>query len=75
MNETIAQFYKDLKGKKVAFIGAGVSHRECIEIFANAGAQVTLCDKKPDLQAFGDYAPVLERLGVQLSLGESIWRD
>ena len=70
MNETIAQFYKDLKGKKVAFIGAGVSHRECIEIFANAGAQVTLCDKKPDLQAFGDYAPVLERLGVQLSLGE-----
>ena len=70
MSEAITQFYKDLKGKKVAFIGAGVSHRECIELFAKAGAQVTLCDKKPNLDAFGAFGPVLEQLGVRLSLGE-----
>ena len=70
MSEAITQFYKDLKGKKVAFIGAGVSHRECIELFVKAGAQVTLCDKKPNLDAFGAFGPVLEQLGVRLSLGE-----
>ena len=58
MSEAITQFYKDLKGKKVAFIGAGVSHRECIELFAKAGAQVTLCDKKPNLDAFGAFVAV-----------------
>ena len=30
-------------GKKVAFIGAGVSHKRCIEQFVELGAQVTLC--------------------------------
>uniref|UniRef100_UPI00349EC50F Mur ligase family protein n=1 Tax=uncultured Ruthenibacterium sp. TaxID=1905347 RepID=UPI00349EC50F len=70
MNEAITQFYKSLKGKKVAFIGAGVSHRECIKIFSNAGAHVTLCDKKTDISAFGEYGDVLKQLGVTLSLGE-----
>ena len=41
-----------LKGKKVAFIGAGVSHKQCIEQFVEMGAQVTLCDKKPNVEAF-----------------------
>ena len=57
-------------GKKVAFIGAGVSHKQCIEQFVALGAQVTLCDQKPDLAAFGDYAHTLRRLNVALSLGE-----
>ena len=60
-----------LKGKRVAFIGAGVSHRECIEIFCKKGAVVTLCDKKPDLAAFGPYGETLKELGVTLSLGEN----
>ena len=57
-------------GKKVAFIGAGVSHKPCIEQFAALGAQITLCDQKPNLEAFGPYAETLRRLGVRLSLGE-----
>ena len=60
-----------VRGKKVAFIGAGVSHKALIRIFADLGAQVTLCDKKPTLEAFGDYAEELERCHVQLSLGEN----
>ncbi len=57
-------------GKKVAFIGAGVSHKPCIEQFAALGAQISLCDQKPNLEAFGPYAETLRRLGVRLSLGE-----
>lgn len=61
-------FYRQLRGKQVSFIGAGVSHRQLIERFAAAGANVTLCDQK-QLQAFGDYGATLQRLGVRLCLG------
>ena len=66
----IEQLHALVQGKKVAFIGAGVSHKQCIEQFVSLGAQVTLCDQKPDLAAFGDYADTLRRLHVGLSLGE-----
>ena len=59
-----------VRGKKVAFIGAGVSHKTLIEEFVGLGAQVTLCDRKDSVEAFGDYAATLRRLGVTLSLGE-----
>ena len=58
MKQSAGEFYNNLKGKRVAFIGAGVSHRECIEVFAKKGAVVTLCDKKPDVKlhpAFCEY--------------------
>ena len=63
-------FFENLKGKKVAFIGAGVSHKQLIEIFSKEGAVVTLCDKKT-LDGFGEYAETLKQLGVNLSLGEN----
>ena len=58
-----------ISGKKVAFIGAGVSHKTLIGQFCAMGADVTLCDKKQRVE-FGDYADTLDRLGVRLSLGE-----
>ncbi|MCI2046436.1 MAG: UDP-N-acetylmuramoyl-L-alanine--D-glutamate ligase [Faecalibacterium sp.] len=57
-------------GKKVAFIGAGVSHKALIPAFAEMGAKVTLCDKKEKLEDFGDFAATIEKYGVALSLGE-----
>ncbi len=63
-------FFNSLKGKKVAFIGAGVSHKKLIEIFSQKGAIVTLCDKK-QLEGFGEYADTLKQLNVNLSLGEN----
>ena len=71
MKQQLDQLKQLVEGKKVAFIGAGVSHRELIGLFCELGAKVTLCDKKPDLEAFGDYAPALRQLGVELSLGET----
>ena len=66
----IEQLQKLIQGKKVAFIGAGVSHKRCIEQFVELGAQVTLCDQKKSIEDFGDYAETLRRLNVALSLGE-----
>ena len=57
-------------GKKVAFIGAGVSHKPCITMLATLGANITLCDQKKSLDDFGDYADTLRKLNVKLSLGE-----
>ena len=57
-------------GKKVAFIGAGVSHKPCITMFADLGAEITLCDQKKSIEDFGDYAETLRRRNVKLSLGE-----
>ena len=34
-----------IKGKKVAFIGAGVSHKTLIREFVELGAHVTLCER------------------------------
>ena len=70
MNIKAEKFYNELKGKKVAFIGAGVSHKQLIEIFAKKGAVVTLCDKK-ELSGFGEYAETLKKLNINLSLGEN----
>lgn len=70
MNSKAEKFFRDLKGKKVAFIGAGVSHKKLIEIFAQKGAEVTLCDKKK-IEDFGEYAQVLQKNNVKLSLGEN----
>ena len=58
----IQQLQELIQGKKVAFIGAGVSHKRCIEQFVELGAQVTLCDQKKSLDDFGDYADTLRRL-------------
>lgn len=70
MEQQVLQLKEMVQGKKVAFIGAGVSHKALIELFCQLGAIVTLCDKKKSIEEFGDYAAVLKKYGVQLSLGE-----
>ena len=69
--QPIEQLKQLIQGKKVAFIGAGVSHKQCIEQFVAMGADVTLCDQKEKLEDFGDYADTLRRLNVHLSLGKN----
>ncbi len=64
----MGKFFSTLRGKRVAFIGAGVSHKELIPLFANAGAKVTLCDQK-SLADLGNYGDELLDAGVRLVLG------
>lgn len=64
------KFFKNIKGKKIAMIGAGVSHIDLIENFLKKGLDVTLCDKKTP-EALGGVYNRLSELGCRFSLGES----
>lgn len=65
----IHDFYKWIKGKKIAFIGIGVSHSELIFKTAACGALVTLCDKRKKEQI--PEAEMLSQAGVLLNCGEN----
>ncbi|MDR0903894.1 MAG: UDP-N-acetylmuramoyl-L-alanine--D-glutamate ligase [Ruminococcus sp.] len=56
-----------LKNKKIAVIGAGVSHSDLIKMFLHDGFDVTVCDKKTDFDEFSEY----KNLGAKLHLGEN----
>ena len=70
MNSKAQQYYRELPGKKIFFLGAGISHRRLIKKFVQLGARVTLCDLKTRDQ-FPESCAELEQLGVDLRLGES----
>ncbi|MBQ4094588.1 MAG: UDP-N-acetylmuramoyl-L-alanine--D-glutamate ligase [Oscillospiraceae bacterium] len=70
MTEQLKAYYQSLAGKKVFFLGAGISHRALIERFAALGAKVTLCDRKSE-QQLGEFAARCREWGVELQLGES----
>lgn len=63
-------FFKGLKGKKVAFIGIGVSHERLIPMFKDYGAEVTLCDRKKSIDDFPEYKEMLLEKKINLKLGE-----
>ena len=69
MSSMIQQYLDDLRGKRVAVIGIGVSNTPLIKMLVRAGVQVTACDKR-DRADFGGQAEALESLGVTLRLGE-----
>lgn len=63
------KFFQDIKGKKVAFCGIGVSNTPLALQFAEYGANVTACDKHSRAE-LGDICSTLEQAGVSLKLGE-----
>lgn len=65
----IERYYESLRGKKVFFLGAGISHRQLIEKFIEKGALVTLCDKK-EFSELGEYGEKIKALGASFILGE-----
>ena len=65
-----AQFFENIKDKKVAFIGTGVSHNDLIKLFLKKGISVTVCDKKT-ADKMGDIYSELKSLGAEFSLGEN----
>ncbi len=71
MTDKISAFYNSLNGKNVAFIGIGVTNMPCIELFANHGANITLCDKKDDASKLCCTKEWLSDKNVKLSLGEN----
>ncbi|MDE6600060.1 MAG: UDP-N-acetylmuramoyl-L-alanine--D-glutamate ligase, partial [Oscillospiraceae bacterium] len=63
------KFFSEIKDKKVAFIGMGVTNNDVIRLFLKKGIDVTLCDRK-EKAAAGEVAAELEAAGAKLSLGE-----
>ena len=65
------QFYNELKGKKIAFIGTGVSHTELIKKYLKKGFDITVCDKKMKEKFNENLYSELEVLGAKFSLGDN----
>ena len=68
--DRIVRFFDDMKKKKVAFIGIGVSNTDVIRMFAEKGIETEARDKN-GRDALGEKAGILERAGAKLILGEN----
>lgn len=65
------KFFSDIKNKKVAFIGAAVSHIELIRLFLKKGIDVTVCDKKSINEFPKELYDEMSSKGAGFSLGEN----
>ncbi len=63
------EFFRRVKGKKIAFIGVGVTNTDCIRLFAKKGAEVSVLDRKSREQ-LGALADEFEQSGIRLVLGD-----
>ena len=68
MQTKVNRFFEEMRGRKVTFIGAGVSHRSLIKLFCSKGIDVTLADKR-DETALGEVYEELKNAGVHFCLG------
>lgn len=68
MNKT-ERFFEEMKHKKVAFIGIGVSHTDLIKLFLSKGINVTICEKK-SLELLGESYNELRSLGAGFINGD-----
>lgn len=74
----VTRFFEYLKGKKISFIGVGVSHNDLIRLFLDKGLDVSVCDVKTlmdDTVASKDKFPdelydELSKKGARFFLGQ-----
>lgn len=66
MNQKWKEFKRKIKGKKVALLGAGISNRPLIPLFADLDAKVTVCDKNESI----DRETLSGGREIQFRLGE-----
>ena len=62
--DTIRQYFDSLKGKEIAVVGLGVSHRPLIRLLLQEGLSVTAYDKK-----------TMEELNLPEHLGSNAFLD
>ncbi len=68
------QFFEQIKGKKIAMCGIGVSNTPLILNFLNKGAKVYACDRRTR-EMIGEMADTLEAAGAELCLGDGYLDD
>ncbi|MEE1319432.1 MAG: UDP-N-acetylmuramoyl-L-alanine--D-glutamate ligase [Ruminococcus sp.] len=74
MNTSVNEFFNEIKGKTVAFIGIGTSNLPLIKLFADKGANVVACDRK-DFESLGENGIKAKEYGAELVLGENYLSD
>ncbi|MCY6485730.1 UDP-N-acetylmuramoyl-L-alanine--D-glutamate ligase [Clostridium aestuarii] len=70
MSKNFEEFKKNIKNKKVAVVGIGVSNIPLIRFLVELGANVTAFDKK-DEEKVGEIGETFKEKGVNLELGEN----
>lgn len=73
-NMTLHEYIEDMRGKRIAIIGIGVSNTPLLELLLAEGIRVTACDKRSREQ-MGEQAEHLEQLGCELHLGADYLKD
>lgn len=68
------QYFEQIKGKRVAFLGVGVSNEPLVYKYLNYGAIVTVRDKATR-EKLGELADKLENAGAKLILGEDYLKN
>ncbi len=66
----IDMFFEEMKNKKIAVIGVGVSNTDLIKLFLKKELSVTVCDRK-DKDAMGKTYDDLKACGAEFILGEN----
>jgi len=69
MNNTFKNYLSNLKSKKIAVIGAGVSNTPLIEALLKAGVETTVRDKRTRTE-MGDTVTGFEERGAKLVTGD-----
>lgn len=69
MDSRVKSFLEKIKGKKIALVGVGVSHRRLAGMLAEKGAKVTVLDRR-EKEALGNTYTELCGKGVSFCLGE-----
>ncbi len=68
------KFFEQIKGKKIAMCGIGISNTPLILDFLSKGAKVYACDRR-SRELIGDLADKLEAAGARLKLGDGYLDD
>jgi len=68
MESALKEYFRSLKGKRVAVIGLGVSNQPLVESMLDAGIKVLVCDKR-QREDFNGLIEALERRGMTAALG------
>lgn len=70
INEKLNEFNKNIKGKKVAVIGLGVSNKPLIEYLYDLGANITVFDNRQQEKIDEDIWEIVENYKLPFSIGE-----
>jgi len=71
---TLSEYVSQLKDKRVAVLGIGISNTPLLRLLAEGGCDVTACDRR-SFQDLGALAEELGALGVKLCLGSDYLKD